>query len=84
MRFEAPCKDMCRDFIEESLQKGPEQLEWLKQPLQNTVKHLLQMMIVPPDYSLVFVEKIEKDSTPFFEYAAGLGLDKPKLGGSVD
>jgi len=83
MRLEAPCKDMCRDYIEESLQNGPEQLEWLKHPLLNTVKHLLQMMIVPPEYSLVFVDKMEEESMPFFEYAASLGLDKPRLGGEV-
>jgi len=81
LKLESPCKDICRDDMEKSLQNGPEQLEWLKQPLQNTVKHLLQMMIAPPGYSLVFVDKIEGDSMPFFEYAAHLGLDKPRLGG---
>jgi len=83
MKLEAPCKDICRNYIEDSLQKGPEELEWLKIPLQNTVKHLLQMMISPPEYSLVFVDKIEEEAVPFFEYAAGLGLDRPRLEGGV-
>jgi len=81
VRIESPCKDMCRSIMEESLKNGPENLEWLKQPLQNTVKHLLQMMVALPGYSLVLVEKIEGDSMPFFEYTASLGLDKPRLGG---
>lgn len=83
-RIESQCKDMCRNVMEESLKNGPKHLEWLKRPLQNTVKHLLKMMITPPGYSLVFVDKIEEESVLFFEYAAGLGLDKPKLGSGAD
>jgi hypothetical protein len=77
--LESPCKDMCQTVVRESLKHGPEQLNWLKPSLQNMVKHLLQMMIVPPGYSLVLVDKIDGDSLPFFEYAAKLGLDKPQL-----
>lgn len=84
LKLESPCKDMCSDYMEESLQNGPEQLEWLKQPLQDTVEHLLQMMIVPVGYSLHFVEKIEEKTVPFFEYAAELGLGKPRLGSGID
>ncbi len=83
-RIESPCKDMCRSIMEESLKNGPKNLEWLKRPLQNTVKHLLQMMIAPPGYSLKFINKIEEESVPFFEYAAGLGLDKPRLGSGIE
>ncbi len=79
LKLESPCKDICRDYVEESLKNGPEELEWLKGPLQDTVKHLLLMMIVPSDYSLKFVDKIEGQSVPFFEYTADLGLDTPQL-----
>lgn len=81
--LESPCKDFCRGIMEESLKNGPEELEWLKRPLQNTIRHLLQMMITPQGYSVEFVEKIEGQSVPFFEYAADLGLDRPRLEGGV-
>ena len=82
--LESPCKDICRKSMEESLKNGPEDLEWLKNPLQNTVRHLLQMMITPQGYSIEFVEEIEGESVPFFEYAGSLGLDKPRLESGVD
>jgi hypothetical protein len=80
--IESPLKDACRKSMEDSLKNGPEDLEWLKQPLQNTIRHLLQMMIVPQGYSLELVDEIEGESKSFFEYAAELGLEKPRLEGN--
>jgi hypothetical protein len=80
VKIESPCKDICRNWMEEDLKNGPESLEWLKSPLQNTVKHLLQMMIAPEGYSVEFVNKIEGEYIAFFDYAARLGLEKPRLG----
>lgn len=36
------------------------------------------MMIAPMDYAVELVEKANASFTPFFEYAAGLGLNKPE------
>ena len=82
--IKSDCKDWCRSVMEESLKNGPEELEWLKSPLQDTVKHLLQMMIAPPGYEVVFAEQGNESFMPFFEYTAMLGLEKPRLTGRVN
>ena len=59
-------------------------LNWLKQPIQNTVRHILKMLIIPSDYSLEFVDEIEGEGTSFVDYAVNLGMEKPKLGDGID
>jgi len=82
--LEAPFKDACRESVEESLKNGPEELDWLKHPLQNTVKHLLRMMIAPPGYAVEFVDEADARFVPFFEYTTEIGIDKPRLGSGLD
>ncbi|MFA7237378.1 MAG: hypothetical protein WC058_10980 [Phycisphaeraceae bacterium] len=65
--------------MEDRLKNGPKDLERLKKPLQNTVKHLLQMLIAPPEYTVTFVDEASSDYQPFFEYVAALGLELPPL-----
>jgi hypothetical protein len=76
-RLESGCKDGCRKWVEDSLRAGPESLSWLKVPLRNTVRHLLTVLIAPPGYTVLLVEESAPDFTPFFDYAAQLGLENP-------
>lgn len=77
--IESKCKDEYRTRFEETLKAGPSQLDWVKKPLENTVRHLLQMLIVPDGYSLNFVEKIEGESVTFLEHIASVEMNKPGL-----
>jgi len=78
LKLESTCREKYRIAMEESLQNGPEQLEWVKEPLKKNVKLLLKMMIAPPDYNVELVENADKGFTPLFEYmGAKLGLQGP-------
>lgn len=77
--IESDCKDFCRSVMEEDLKDGPAELEWLKSPLQKTVKNLMEMMITPEGFTVEFVEGDDNRFLPFFEYTASLGMERPKL-----
>jgi hypothetical protein len=78
-RIQEPLKDFFRKDMEEGLRGGPEELNWLRRPLQNGLRHLLHMMIAPKGYSLELVEKGDEHFVPLFDYTAQLGLEKPSL-----
>ena len=47
--------------LEESLNKGPEELEWIKKPLEETVKNFLKLMITPHDYKQEYKIELVRD-----------------------
>ena len=57
--IEGMSKDRCRALTEKSLQRGPEELEWLKQPLHNTIRSFLLATVVPSGYTLKLVDRLE-------------------------
>jgi hypothetical protein len=69
--IEGPSKDRWRALTEKSLQSGPEELDWLKQPLHNTVRSFLMAALVPRGYALRVVDRLEGDHVPLLEGLAG-------------
>ncbi len=57
--IEGMSKDRCRTLTEKSLQSGPEELEWLKQPLYKTIRSFLLATVVPSGYTLKLVDHLE-------------------------
>ena len=76
-KLESECKEKYRVSMERSLENGPEQLEWVKEPLKKHVRLLLKMMIAPEGYNVELVENADEGFTPLFDYLRDLGLEGP-------
>jgi hypothetical protein len=69
--LEIRCKEEYQKTFVESLQKGPEQPEWIKEPLRRTIRILLARFFAPPGYKVQFPEKVSHGFVPFRKYPTG-------------
>ena len=82
--IEGMSKDRCRALTEKSLQSGPEELEWLKQPLLKTVHSFLLATVVPSGYSLKLVDRLEGEHVSLLNSLSGERQAKPALTDGID
>lgn len=75
--LELKCREKYRVAVEKSLENGPQQLEWVKEPLRRSIRGLLKIIIAPPDYRVVMVNRTGEGFVPLFKYMRRLGLEGP-------
>lgn len=75
-KLESACREKYREAVEKSLKNGPEQLEWVKGPLRNTIKRLFQA-IAPRGYRVDMVDYPREGFIPLSDYLRGFGLEGP-------
>jgi cell division protein FtsB len=77
--IEGMSKDRCRALTEKSLQSGPEELEWLKEPLHNTIRNFLLATVVPSGYTLKLVDRLDGECKLLLDQLADKGQVKAAL-----
>ncbi len=75
-KLDSDCREKYRVALEERLRNGPEQLNWVKEPLRKAIKRLLQI-IAPPDYRVEMVDHPREGFIPLSDYLGDLGLEGP-------
>ena len=74
-KLELECREKYREALQKSLTNGPEQLEWVKEPLRRNIKRLLK--IIARDYRVEMVDRPREGFIPLSEYLRRLGLEGP-------
>lgn len=82
--IEGISKDKCRALTEKSLQAGPEELAWLKEPLHNTVRNFLLATVVPSGYTLKLVEHLDDGHELLRDLSTDKGKAKSILPDSIN
>lgn len=72
LKFERDCREKYSRDLQKSLKNGPEQLDWVKEPLQRNINRLFK--IIAQGYKMVSVEKPTKDFVSISKYLGHLGL----------
>jgi len=72
LKLEAECKDRYMDALQKSLKNGPDQLNWVKGPLQRNIDRVLT--ILAQSYKVVRVERPAKGFIPLSQYLRSTGL----------
>jgi len=71
LKLENRCKEEYHKEFVDSLQKGPEQPEWIRGPLRRSIRILLARFFAPSGYKVQFTEKVSHGFVPFHKYLTG-------------
>lgn len=74
-KLELECREKYREAFRMSLANGPEQLNWVKEPLRRNIKRILK--IIAQDYKVKIVDRPKEGFIPLSDYLRELGSEGP-------